>query len=123
MIEKTMHFPYDEVCHRMGIGWEKTQTMGKVKVPIFQVLPTPWEETTNSTDLNTFVMKTSNVDFTIEKSNKLETDLSNNTDKKSPKSEKKQVIRKNNDIKTQKSVIILIDSMIKYINGWDISTI
>ena len=68
-------------------------------------------------------MKTSNVDFTIEKSNKLETDLSNNTDKKSPKSEKKQVIRKNNDIKTQKSVIILIDSMIKYINGWDISAI
>ena len=30
-IGKPIHFPYAEVCHRMGIGWEKsTHTMGKV---------------------------------------------------------------------------------------------
>ena len=30
-MEKPMHFPYAEVYHRMGIGWEKTtHTMGKV---------------------------------------------------------------------------------------------
>ena len=28
---KPMHFPYDEVYHRIGIEWEKsTHTMGKV---------------------------------------------------------------------------------------------
>ena len=41
------------------------------------------------------------------RSNEIETDLSNNTDKINPKSENKQVIRKDNDTKTQKSVIIL----------------
>ena len=31
LMEKPMRFPYDEVYHRMGIGWEKsTHTMGKV---------------------------------------------------------------------------------------------
>ena len=38
-----MHFPYDEVYHRTGIGWEKTtHTMGKVWLPISQVLPIRW---------------------------------------------------------------------------------
>ena len=78
-------------------------------------------ETTNNRDLNTSVIKTSNVDFTIEKSDEIETDLPNNTNKINPESENKQVIRKNNDIKTQKSVIILGDSMVKHINGWEIS--
>ena len=55
------------------------------------------------------------------RSNEIETDLSNNTDKINPKSENKQVIRKDNDTKTQKSVIILGDSMVKHINGWEIS--
>ena len=28
---KPMHFPYDEIYHKMGIGWERsTHTMGKV---------------------------------------------------------------------------------------------
>ena len=40
---------------------------------------------TNNTDLNTWVIKTSKVDFTIEKSNKIGTDLSNNTDEINPK--------------------------------------
>ena len=40
-------------------------------------------------------------------SNEIETYLGYNTDKLNPKSENKQVIRKNNDTKTQKSVIIL----------------
>ena len=60
-------------------------------------------------------------DFTIEKSNEIEIDLSNNTSKINPELENKQVIRKNNDIKTQKLVIILDDSMVKHINGWEIS--
>ena len=31
LMGKPMHFPYDEVSHRMGIKWEKsTHTMGKV---------------------------------------------------------------------------------------------
>ena len=35
-----MHLPFDEVCHRMGIVWEKiTYTMGKVWTPISQVNP------------------------------------------------------------------------------------
>ena len=67
------------------------------------------------------VIKTPNVDFTVEKSNEIEKDLSNNTDKRNPKSKNKQVIKKNNDTKTQKSVIILGDSMVKHINGWEIS--
>ena len=37
---KPMHFPYAEVYHRMGIGWEKsTRTMGKVWLSISQTLP------------------------------------------------------------------------------------
>ena len=47
-------------------------------------------ETTNSRDLNTSVIKTSNVDFTIEKSGEIETDLSNNTNKINLESENKQ---------------------------------
>ena len=50
-------------------------------------------ETTNITDLNTSVIKTLNADFTVEKSNKTEKDLSNNADKRNPKTENKQVIR------------------------------
>ena len=38
---------------------------------------------------------------TVEKSNEIEKDLSNNIDKRNPKSENKQVIRKNNDTKTK----------------------
>ena len=38
-------------------------------------------ETTNNTDFNTSVIKTSHIDFSIENSNEKETDLSNNTDK------------------------------------------
>ena len=79
-------------------------------------------ETTNNTDLNTSVIKTSKVDFTIEKSNEIETDLSNDTDEINEKLENKQEIRKNNDIKTQKSVIVSGDSRAKHINnGWEIS--
>ena len=71
-------------------------------------------ETANYT--NTSVIKTPNVDFTVGRSNEIEKDLSNNTDQRNPKSENKQVIRKNNDTKTQKSVIILGDSKVKHIN-------
>ena len=40
---KPMHFPYDEVHHRMGIRWEIcTHTMGKVWVSVFQTFPIPW---------------------------------------------------------------------------------
>ena len=40
---KPMHFPYDEAYNRMGIGWEKTTlTVGKVWLPISQVLPIRW---------------------------------------------------------------------------------
>ena len=60
-------------------------------------------ETTNKRDLNTSAIKISNVDFTIEKSNEIKPDLSNDTDKINPKSENKQVIRKNNDVKTKSS--------------------
>ena len=65
-------------------------------------------------------MKTYKVDFTIEKSKEIETDLSNNTNKINSKSENKQEIRKNNDIKIQKSVINLGDSMVKHIHEWEI---
>ena len=42
-MEKPMHFPYVEVYHRMGIGWEKsTHTMGKVWVSVSQTFPIPW---------------------------------------------------------------------------------
>ena len=78
-------------------------------------------EATNNTDFNTSVIKTSHIDFSIENSNEKETDLSNNTDKINPKSENKQVIRKNSDSITQKSVIIFGYSMVKHINGWEIS--
>ena len=44
-------------------------------------------ETTNNTDLNTSVIKTSNVDFTVEKSNEIEKYLPNKTDKRNSKSE------------------------------------
>ena len=40
LIRNTMHFPCNEVYHRMGIGWEKsTHTIGKVWAPISQFLP------------------------------------------------------------------------------------
>ena len=40
---KPMHFPYAEVYHRMGIGWEKsTHAMGKVWLSISQAFPVPW---------------------------------------------------------------------------------
>ena len=43
MMGKPMHFPYDEVCHRMGIGWEKsTHTMGKVWLSVSQTYPISW---------------------------------------------------------------------------------
>ena len=77
-------------------------------------------ETTNRTGLNTSVIKSPNVDFTVEKSNKIEKDPLKNTDKRNSKSENKQVIRKNNDIKTEKSVIIFGDSMVKHLNEWEI---
>ena len=63
-------------------------------------------ETINNTNLHTSVIKTSNVNFTVKMSNEIETYLGYNTDKLNPKSENKQVIRKNNDTKTQKPVII-----------------
>ena len=41
---KPIHFPYAEVYHRMGIGWEKsTHTMGKVWLSISQTFPVPWD--------------------------------------------------------------------------------
>ena len=40
---KPIHFPYAEVYHRMGIGWEKsTHTMGKVWLSISQAFLIPW---------------------------------------------------------------------------------
>ena len=40
---KPIHFPYAEVYHRMGIGWEKsTHTTGKVWLSISQNFPIPW---------------------------------------------------------------------------------
>ena len=43
LMGKHMHFPYDEVHHRMEISWEKnTYTVGKVWVPISHVLPIRW---------------------------------------------------------------------------------
>ena len=56
-------------------------------------------ETTKYTDLNTSVIKTPNLDFTVEKPNEIVKDLSNNTNKINPKSRNKQVIRKNNNTK------------------------
>ena len=46
-------------------------------------------------------IKTFNANFTTENSNKLKTNLSNNTGKINLKSENKQVIRKISDIETQ----------------------
>ena len=41
---KHKHFPFSEVYHRMGIGWEKsTHTMGKVWLSISQTFPVPWD--------------------------------------------------------------------------------
>ena len=38
-----IHFPYDQVYHRMGISWEiGTHTMEKVWLPISQVFSTWW---------------------------------------------------------------------------------
>ena len=43
LMRKSMHFPYDEVYHRMEIEYEKsTHTMGKVWVPISQFLLVQW---------------------------------------------------------------------------------
>ena len=43
LMGKLMHFPYNEVYHGMGIGWEKsTHTMGKVWLPISQVFLMRW---------------------------------------------------------------------------------
>ena len=43
LMGKPMHFPYDEVYHRMRIEWEKTtHTMGIVWLPVPQVLPIQW---------------------------------------------------------------------------------
>ena len=43
LMGKPMHLPYDEVYHRMGVGWENsTHTMEKVWGPISQVLPIQW---------------------------------------------------------------------------------
>ena len=40
LMGKPMHFPYDKVYHRIGIGSEKsTYTTGKVWLPISQVFP------------------------------------------------------------------------------------
>ena len=58
-------------------------------------------QTTHNTYLNTLAIKTFNANFTTENSNKLKTNLSNNTGKINLKSENKQVIRKISDIETQ----------------------
>ena len=43
LMVKPMHFPHDDVFHRMGTLWGKiTHTMGKVWVPISQVLLIRW---------------------------------------------------------------------------------
>ena len=43
LMGKRMHFPYDEVYHRMRIRWEKSSyTMGKVWLPISQLLSIQW---------------------------------------------------------------------------------
>ena len=43
LMETPMHFPCNKVYHRMGIEREKsTHTMGKVWVPISQVILTQW---------------------------------------------------------------------------------
>ena len=40
---KPMHFPYAEVYHRMGIGWERsTHTMESLWLSISQTFPIPW---------------------------------------------------------------------------------
>ena len=54
----------------------------------------------NSRDLRTSLIRTSNVEITIEKSDEMETSLSNSTDKINPKLENKRVIRRNKDSKT-----------------------
>ena len=43
LMGKPIHFLYDQVYHRMGIRWEKsTHAMGKVWLPIPQLLPIRW---------------------------------------------------------------------------------
>ena len=43
LMGKPIHFPYAEVYHRMGVGWEKsTHTMGKVWLLISQTFPISW---------------------------------------------------------------------------------
>ena len=39
LMRKPMHFPYDEVYHRMGIGWEKYPYYGKSMITNFPGLP------------------------------------------------------------------------------------
>ena len=56
-------------------------------------------KTTNNADLNTSVIKASKVEFTIEKSNEIETDLSNNADRINKKLENKEEIRKTMTLK------------------------
>ena len=99
---------------------DKKKITEEIATPVKQKLSRN-PETTNNTDLNTSVIKTPNVDFTVEKSNKIEKDPLKNTDKRNSKSENKQVIRKNNEIKTEKSIIIFGDSMVKHLNEWEIS--
>ena len=43
LMGKPMHFPYDEVYHRVGILWRKiAHPMGKVWVPISQIQSIRW---------------------------------------------------------------------------------
>ena len=43
LIGKPMHFPYDEIYHRMGIRWEKsTHTTGKVWLTISKAFSIRW---------------------------------------------------------------------------------
>ena len=59
---------------------DKKKITEEIATPVKQKLSRN-PETTNNTDLNTSVIKTPNFDFTVEKSNEIEKDLSNNTEK------------------------------------------
>ena len=42
-MRKLLHFPFDELYHRMGTGWiRSTYTVGKLWLPISQVPPIEW---------------------------------------------------------------------------------
>ena len=42
-MRKPLHFPFDELYHRMGTGWiRSTHTVGKLWLPISQVPPIEW---------------------------------------------------------------------------------